>query len=81
MPAAAGLWDGTRSGGENWDKGRAEGTVGLADNDNYPTLVSEEARTQLDELSTLVGTGEGEIGSAYYMDPAPITELRNSVMP
>ena len=81
VTAATGLWDGTMSVGENYSMGLAEGTVGLADNDNYQTLVSEEVRTQLDEISTLVGTGEVEIGSAYDMDTAAITELRNSVMP
>ena len=81
VTSATGLWDGTMSLGENYSTGLAEGTVGLADNDNYQTLVSEDVRTQLDEIAAKVSNGEIEISSAYTMDTAAIESLRNSMLP
>ena len=81
VTSATGLWDGTMSLGENYSTGLAEGTVGLADNDNYQTLVSEDVRAQLDEIAAKVSNGEIEISSAYTMDTAAIESLRNSMLP
>lgn len=81
VTSATGLWDGTMSLGENYSTGLAEGTVGLADNENYQTLVSEDVRAQLDEIAAQVSSGEIEISSAYTMDTAAIESLRNSMLP
>ena len=81
VTSATGLWDGTMSLGENYSTGLAEGTVGLADNDNYQSLVSEDVRAQLDEIAAKVSNGEIEISSAYTMDTAAIESLRNSMLP
>ena len=55
--------------------------MGLADNDNFQTLVSEEIRTQLDEIATKVANGEIEVSSAYTMDTAAIETMRNEMKP
>ena len=81
VTASTGLWDGTMSLGENYSLGLAEGTVGLADNDNFQALVSEDIRTQLDEIASKVANGEIEVSSAYNMDTAAIETLRNEMKP
>ena len=81
VTASTSLWDGSMSLGENYSLGLAEGTVGLADNDNFQTLVSEEIRTQLDEIATKVANGEIEVSSAYTMDTAAIETMRNEMKP
>lgn len=81
VTAANGIWDGSMTLGENYSLGLAEGTVGLADNDNYQALTSEETRAQLDEIAGKIANGEIEISSAYTMDTAAIESLRNSVKP
>ena len=81
VESSNGLWDGTMSVGSNYSMGVAEGTVGLADNDNYQSLVSEEIRTQLTDITEKVSRGEIKISSAYTMDTSAIEELRNSMKP
>jgi len=79
--AANGLWDGSMQLGQNYTLGLAEGTVGLADNSNYQSLVSSDVRSQLDEIAKKVAAGEITIDSAFSMDTTAIESLRNSMKP
>lgn len=81
VKAATGIWDGSIALGTNYSMGLAESAVGLADNDNYQTLVGEEVRTQLEDISAKVIVGEVEIDSAYTMETADIEALRDSMKP
>lgn len=79
--AANGLWDGTMKLGENYTLGLAENTVGLAENENYQKLVSEEVRAELAAIADKVASGEIVVGSAFTMETSEMKALRDSVMP
>ena len=61
--------------------GLAEGAVGLADNDNFQTLTTEETRAQLEDIVSKVVSGEITVDTAYTMETAEVEALRESVKP
>lgn len=61
--------------------GIKEGGVGLADNEYYQKLVSEEIRTKVAELEEQVTNGEIVIDTAYGKTSDEINKLRDSVRP
>ena len=79
--AATGLWDGSKSTGETYSMGLAEGAVGLADNDNFQTLTTEETRAQLEDIVSKVVSGEITVNTAYTMETAEVEAMRESVKP
>lgn len=79
--ASTGLWDGTLTAGENYSVGVKEGTIGLADNENYQTLVSDAIRTQMADIASQLADGTISVSSAYDMDQDAVAELRESVAP
>ena len=81
VTASLQLWDGTIEPGNNYSMGIKEDTVGLAENDNYKLLVSEEIRDQLTEIAEDVANGSIQISCAYDMDTAAIESMRNDMKP
>jgi basic membrane protein A len=67
--------------GEAESLGLAEEAVGLADNEYYQQLTTEEMRQTLAELEAKVLSGEITVSTAYGMDTAELDALRNSVRP
>ena len=63
LKAYESVLDGTFPGGKCVVGGLAEGIVGLADNDQYKAMVSEEIRTEVAALGEKVAAGEIEIFS------------------
>ena len=79
--SALGIWDGSIKLGENYSMGLKEGTVGLADNENFRKLVSEESRKRLEEIASKVVSGEIVVSTSYTMESSEIANLRNSMRP
>ncbi len=61
--------------------GMEEGGVGLAKNEIYEKLVTEEVRNQVEEAEEKIAAGEIQVGTAYGMETEEITKLRDSVKP
>ncbi len=61
--------------------GMKEGCVGLAKNDIYESMVTEEVRNMVEEAERKIASGEIVVGTAYGMETDAITQLRDSVKP
>ncbi len=61
--------------------GMKEGCVGLAKNDIYESMVTEEVRNMVEEAEQKIASGEIVVGTAYGMETDAITQLRDSVKP
>jgi len=61
--------------------GMKEGCVGLAKNDIYESMVTEEVRNMVEEAEQKIASGEIVVGTAYGMETDAITRLRDSVKP
>lgn len=73
--------EGTLPYGQAEALGLAEAAVGLADNEFYRKLVSEEFRSELEVLAEKINSAEIEVGTALGMDNATLNALRESVRP
>lgn len=58
--------------------GMPEGCCGIAENENYQKLVSEEIRGEIDEIKEKLVAGEIEVKSAYGMSAEEINALVES---
>ncbi len=67
--------------GEAESLGLAEEAVGLADNEYYRQLTTEEMRQTLAEIEAKILSGEITVSTAFGMDSAELDALRNSVRP
>ena len=61
--------------------GMQEDCVGLAKNDLYEEMVSQEVRDMVADAEAKIASGEIEVGTAYGMTAEEITALRDSVRP
>lgn len=61
--------------------GMKEGCVGLAKNDIYECVVTEEVRNMVEKAEQKISSGEIVVGTAYGMETDAITQLRDSVKP
>lgn len=61
--------------------GMEEGGVGLAKNEVYEKLVTEEVRNRVEDVEKKIAAGEITVGTAYGMETEEITKLRDSVKP
>jgi basic membrane protein A len=61
--------------------GLSEEAVGLADNEFYEKLLSEDIRKEVKDLADKIASGEIKVDTAFGMDTAKLNELRNSVKP
>ena len=59
--------------------GMAENCAGIAENENYTALVSEEVRAEIEEIKAAVASGEVEVKSAYGMTSDEINDMVNAV--
>ena len=63
-----------------YDKvGLSGGVVGIADNENFRSIFSEEQIAQLKEIEAKVASGEVSVFSAIGAEDAAIQEIKNSV--
>ena len=65
--------------GEAENLGFAEGAVGLADNEYFNTLISDEFRSELQEIEDKISNGEITVNSAIGMSTEEINEIKDSV--
>lgn len=61
--------------------GLKEGSVGLADNEFYQSLMTEDARKAVDELKEKVISGEIEVMETMGLSTEELAEIRDSVRP
>jgi len=73
--------EGTARYGEKEVLGFAEEGVGLAKNDIYMNLVSEEIQEQMEAIEMKIRNGEIQVSSAFGMESNMLEALKNSVKP
>ncbi|PWM44021.1 MAG: BMP family ABC transporter substrate-binding protein [Clostridiales bacterium] len=73
--------EGTLPYGKTESLGIQEGAVGLADNEIYQKIATEEMRTAIKALEGQVKSGEIKVKSAFDMTAEDIKALRDSVNP
>ena len=71
--------DGTLMYGQAENLGIKEEAVGLAQNDIYANLISEEVRAEIDAIGAEIVAGNIVVSSAMGMTTEALTELKNSV--
>lgn len=71
--------EGTLPYGEAENLGFAEGAVGLADNEYFNTLISDEFRSELQEIEDKISNGEITVNSAIGMSTEEINAIKDSV--
>ena len=76
-----GLQDGTYKMGNNYQLGIKENAVGLAINENYERLVSEQIRTQLEDIAAKVADKSIAVSTAFGMETSEIVDLRDGMKP
>ena len=64
--------DGTLPYGEYQTLGIEDGVVGLADNDIYQSVVSDDAKKAVEDAKEKLLSGEVKVDSAYGMDEATL---------
>lgn len=72
-------FEGTLPYGSAENLGFAEGAVGLADNEYFNTLVSEELRGELKDLEDKIINGEITVSTAIGMSTEELNEIKDSV--
>ena len=73
--------EGTLPYGTHQVLGLAEDGVGLAKNEIYQSLVSEENRVKIDEIEAKIINGEIQVATAFGMSSKEIADLRDLVRP
>jgi basic membrane protein A len=73
--------NGAKKMGENYVMGIETGAVGLADNDNYRTVVSAEVRDEMTRIAGRVAAGEVKVGTSFGMETSEVVNLRNAMKP
>jgi basic membrane protein A len=72
---------GVKKMGENYVMGIETGAVGLADNENYRTVVSVEVRDEMARIAGRIAAGEVKVGTSFGMETAEVANLRNAMKP
>lgn len=67
--------------GENYVLGIKDGAVGLAENENYMTLVPEDIRKELDTIADKISDGSIKVGTAFGMETTDVAKLRDDMKP
>lgn len=73
--------DGEVNYGEKEFYGLKEGAVGLAENEFYQELMSDEARQEIEDLKQKVMDGELELTETIGLSTEELTEIRDDVRP
>lgn len=79
VTAAKGLMDGSMTCDKTYALGLDSGAVGLAENDNFNTIVPEDIKTNLDTVKNKIIKGEITVGSAMEMTTEEVSALRDSM--
>ena len=79
--AMRGLQDGSMSTSENYDMGIKNGSVGLADNDNYKKIVPASIRAELDTIAQKVANEEIPVNIAVGMPTEQVAAYRDAMKP
>lgn len=72
---------GTLAWGTTGNLGLVEGTVGIAKNSYYDSVVSAELKAELDAIETDIASGKIKVSSAFGMSEADLTALKAAVQP
>jgi basic membrane protein A len=67
--------------GENYVMGIETGAVGLAENDNYRTVVAQAVRDEMTRIAAKVAGGEIKVGTSFGMDTSEVADIRNAMKP
>ena len=71
--------DGSMTCDKTYALGLDSGAVGLAENDNFNTIVPEDIKTNLDTVKNKIIKGEITVGSAMEMTTEEVSALRDSM--
>ena len=81
LKAVSDYMDGTLEWGTAGELGLVDQSVGLAKNEYYDAILTEEQRAQIDEIEQMIIDGDIVVGTAFGMTTEEIEALRNSVQP
>lgn len=81
LKAVSDYMDGSLEWGTAGELGLNDQAVGLAKNEYYESILTEEQRAQIDEIEQKIIDGEITVGTAFGMTTEEIEALRNSVQP
>lgn len=73
--------EGTMSLDQDYVLGLDSGAVGLAKNENYQSLVSEDIQKFIEETEQKIINGEIKVGTAFEMSTEEVAALRDSMKP
>ncbi|QOR35381.1 BMP family ABC transporter substrate-binding protein [Clostridium sp. 'deep sea'] len=73
--------EGTLAYGTHEEMGLKENGVGLAKNEYYNNLLTDEAKAKIEEVEKAVTNGEITISSAFGMTTQEVKDIRDSVKP
>ncbi len=79
VTAVKGLMDNSMTCEETYALGLDSGAVGLAQNDNFNTIVPEDIKKNLDEVKDKIIKGDITVGSAMKMTTEEVAALRDSM--
>ncbi|WP_312427654.1 BMP family ABC transporter substrate-binding protein [Lacrimispora sp.] len=79
VTAVKGLMDNSMTCGETYALGLDSGAVGLAQNDNFNTIVPEDIKKNLDVVKDKIIKGDITVGSAMKMTTEEVAALRDSM--
>jgi len=79
VTAAKGLIDGSMTCDETYALGLDSGAVGLAQNDNFNSIVTEDIKKNLEAVRDKIIKGEITVGSAMKMTTEEVSALRDSM--
>lgn len=79
VTAVKGLMDNSMTCDETYALGLDSGAVGLAQNDNYKTIVPDDIKKNLDEVKDKIIKGDITVGSAMKMTTEEVSALRDSM--
>lgn len=81
LKAVSDYMEGTLAWGTAGELGLADQSIGLAKNEYYDSILTEEQRAQIDEIEQMIIDGDIVVGTAFGMTTEEIEALRNSVQP
>ena len=77
--AVKGLESGKMNGTQDYVMGLKSGAVGLAENENYEKLVSEDAKKAVEDAKKKIIDGEIKVDRAVDMKTEDVAALRDSM--
>ena len=81
VAAVEGWKDGSMSFEEDYVLGLESGSVGLAKNENYESIVPEDVKALIDETEQKIINGDIKVSTAFGMTTEEIAALRDEMKP